>query len=154
MEYKKIENNETPEVCSKCKGYCCKAYSGIYHPNDFEDIEKELIKLKEENLISIDQWDGPLMINDDEDNDYYDIKFVRPRHTNAKSFVDLSYGGVCIHLTDHGCKLSFEKRPYQCKMLTPINGQFAYGCSSPYNKREAAIAWIPYQHIIQKLINN
>ena len=153
MEYLDIKNNETPEICSKCKGYCCKSYAGIYHPNDFKDIEKELKELKEKGLISVDQWNGELIVKND-DTEYYDVKFIRPRHSNISKFIDFSYGGRCIYLTEKGCGLPFEKRPYQCKMLAPINGEFIYGCTSPFNKVEAAISWIPFQNLIQKLIED
>ena len=153
MDYIDVKNNETPEICTKCGGYCCKAYAGIYHPKDFGDIEKELFELKEKGLISIDQWDGPLIVPDNTEDDFYDVRFVRPRHTNSNELVDLSYGGRCIYLRENGCELPFEKRPYQCKLLKPMR-EFIYGCMSPYSKMEAAIAWIPYQNLIQNLINS
>lgn len=40
FEYRKIENNETADVCKSC-GKCCKNYPGAYHPEQFEDLSKQ-----------------------------------------------------------------------------------------------------------------
>ena len=31
-------------ICSKCGGECCKEFPGIFHPEDFQDVEKEYTK--------------------------------------------------------------------------------------------------------------
>ena len=137
----KIINNENIEVCKKCGGRCCKSYAGAYHPNDFGDnITYELLEsAMETNNIAIDWYeldDGGMGL------------YLRPRHVDGGK-IDPSWEGQCVNLTDNGCKLSFDERPYGCKSLVPnISNACVEGTVSKLNAYEI---WKPYQDILNKL---
>jgi len=140
-----IKNNENKELCAKCGGKCCKTYAGAYHPDDFnheltdawlqdllkkgnpDDFNRELTDawlqdlLKKGNhaypdgkaiLVSIDWVEG---VKDGPDGRGY---FLRPRHVDG-DIVDPSWGANCYHLTETGCDLSFDERPWRCKVKEP-----------------------------------
>lgn len=137
----KVINNENIEICKKCGGVCCKNYAGAYHPNDFGDnITYELLEsAMETNNIAIDWYE----MKDNEKGFY-----LRPRHTDGGK-VDPSWGAQCVNLTDNGCKLSFDERPYGCRTLIP-NINFA--CEEgAFIKRMAYESWNPYHDILNKL---
>lgn len=165
--------NETPFICGLCKGECCKHYAGTYHPSDFKNMKEELINLAKNKLISIDKWDGYIEINGEE---AYDILFPRPRHKNSNELEDYTYGGECIYLTETGCMLSFYERPYGCRSLHPVINKgkklitleefyamkippkaFVYNnfhCDSKFLKYDAAVAWYPFQNILENIIKS
>jgi len=116
-----IPNNETKEVCAKCGGKCCKAMPGRCLPEDIrrefpsqntiESVKKALSSKK----YQIDRWEG--------DNPKY---YVRPRTKGNTEIFNFSWGGECIFLTKTGCRLSFNRRPFQCRDLVP-RGSFYCG---------------------------
>lgn len=127
-----IPNNENKQICSKCGGKCCKSYAGAYHPSDFgENLNIEYIEklLTKRNDISIDCFENP------SDGNKYGY-FLRPRHVGG-DIVDMSWGAPCIHLTETGCELPFDERPYGCRKLDPKN------CSET-NKEENYLWWKKY----------
>ena len=147
-----VENNENKSICSKCKGRCYQRYAGIFHPDDFEQVTYESIEsvlLKGE--ASIDWYEE---LHHD-DKHYPRGYFVRMRHKGG-DIVDPSWGAECIHWSmETGCNILFDNRPYGCKVLAPIEydkGDYSCGYNDDvYNKRTAAIDWIPYYDILDKL---
>jgi len=139
-----IENNENKYLCKNCGGKCCKMYGGSFHPSDFGVcIDYTSIKrlLTERDDISIDCLDDP---DDGRINGY----FLRMRHRNG-SIVDFSWGGACVHLTQNGCDLPFDERPYGCKILVP--GKCHDPNESGYDKYKAYDDWKEYWEILDKL---
>ena len=138
----RIKNNENPEVCSKCGGKCCKNYAGAYHPNDFDELKtiEDFERILIDGKISIDwyEYEGTI------DSQGY---FLRPRHVGG-DVIDPSYGERCIHLTDTGCELSFDERPYFCRKLEPREST---ECGEADSKRGYAEAWSKYCDILSKL---
>lgn len=132
-----VKNNETPHFCKDC-GKCCKHYAGMYHP---EQVLNELELLKNNQLndlgtkYQIDCW---------ENWENGDIYFLRPAHTNSlNEIIDRSWGGQCVNLTDTGCSLTFEQRPYECQKLKAYD---YHKCSSDESKITIKEYWIDYQH--------
>lgn len=136
-------------MCSKCKGFCCKKYSGGFAPDDFkEPITLDfLTTLFDTGLYSIDCYEGHIQPLPE---DQYNAFFIRPRHKDA-TVIDYSWGGECVLLTDEGCSLSFEERPLQCKSLKPMKNKDSQ-CVSDISKFEIAKLWIPYNDIILELM--
>lgn len=152
-----IANNENP-VCRKCGGDCCKTMGCEISPGDVikwkgEISEQTIIELLNTGYISIDWWEGdPRPIRDipyDELDtcDYRDGHYLRMRHINGRA-IDPSYGGICVALTKHGCKLSLDQRPYGGRALVP-NVLSPGHCTSGWGKREAAIAWLPWNDLLE-----
>ena len=145
---------ENSEVCTKCKGDCCKHYSGVTFPSDFgqspEDIYDNLKAAIETHNMVIDWWDGDPRDGHDELNKGY---FPRPAHKDSPWPRDPSWGGECVFLESTGCKLLLQDRPAGCRMLEPKSPSEAK-CKSPgYGKQEAAIAWLPYRDAIERILN-
>ena len=138
----RIDNNENTQLCSKCGGKCCKNYAGAYHPHDFDKLEtiEDFERILIDGKMSIDWYE---CFTEDDQPGY----FIRPRHVGG-DVIDPSYGERCIHLTDTGCELSFDERPYFCKKLEPREST---ECGEVDNKRGYAEAWFKYNEILTKL---
>lgn len=161
-------------VCKLCKGACCQSMPASYHPGDFERIFDEnisvdlLVKIFNSGIVAVDWWEG---------DPRYEIKFdvaeaiiktedamdvcyyLRPKGINALyELKDPSYrNNPCIHWnTEVGCTLSEFNRPYGCRTLVPNKNDFPYGCTykpdADGSKQAMAIAWIPYQEMIEEAI--
>lgn len=146
-----IKNNENKELRAKCGGKCCKASAGVYHPDDFkhELTEAWLQDLLEGNqtypdgkaiLVSIDWVEG---VKGGPDGRGY---FLRPRHIGG-DIVDPSWGAPCYHLTETGCDLSFDERPWRCRLKEPSECFKRNGFDE---KRESMVPWRPYWKILHQ----
>ena len=135
---------ENKEICSKCKGKCCKTMGCHYSPKDFEEISFEyLMSQIDKGYISIDWWEGnPFK----DDRNIHRAFFLRVRNVESP-IVDPSWGGVCILLTEDGCPLSFEERPKGARLLISS----ANKCKSLYTKENCCIDWIKYHDILEDL---
>ena len=144
-----IKNNENFYLCSLCNGMCCKRMPGIVSPNQYEEITEELLINLLKNGYQFDYWEGPLTPESTGLTAYY----LRPQTvTSIGKVVDASWGGQCIFFIDgKGCTKSFEERPSECQDLVP-NETFL--CSAPGKSKVERIAeWLPYNNIIEKIIN-
>ena len=145
-----MKNNEDIPICKHCKGSCCKSSAGAVFPDQLKEITiGSLTKLVSDGYC-FDLWEG----NPTKDPKYngQTAYFLRPKHTNALNrIVDASWGGTCSFLTDKGCKLKFDERPAMCQALEPMYGN----CTVPkeFDKQHAAIAWLPFNEIIEKVID-
>lgn len=139
-----MKNNENKEICSKCKGRCCKNMGCHYSPRDFEKIEFEYLKNRiEKENISIDWWDGDILSI----NEYSRVYYLRCRNIDSE-IVNPSWGGQCMNLTDNGCNLSFKDRPLGGKMVIP---QESYNCINEYSKEDCVKEWRAYHSVLDKL---
>ena len=135
---------ENKDICAKCKGECCKCMSGIYAPDDFNEISVEsLLECFSHGQLSIDWWEGDIRDGFDEFSVTY---FLRPRHKLA-DVIDPSWGGECTFLTDMGCSLVYSNRPQNCRDL------IAHADNSKCNlgdmtKKDYIKMWVPYQQIL------
>ena len=128
------------EHCKACGGYCCNHMSGATYPNDFKKpLHDSLVEAFKSGEWSIDWWEGETPIH-----------YVRPKHLKVKwggSLLDPSWGGVCVFLTESGCRLPADKRPAECRSLHKTDGG---SCVAEHNKETAAIAWKRFQKVITK----
>ena len=125
-------------TCTVCGGKCCYAMPGAAHPIDFEpNIE-----------TSIDWFEGdPRPDKDELDKCYY----IRPATVAGKGIIfDPSEGGQCVLLTDFGCSLSPDRRPFACRMLIPSK---LNQCMGAIPKSRTAIAWLDYQDMLLEIGN-
>ena len=93
--------------------------------------------------------EDPTPADEDDDTRFY---FVRPhiKAATVKGFFHAGWGGCCTFLTKKGCALSLNQRPMECKALVPVEDGPCV--SDPqYQKRMAAIAWVPYHEFFEKL---
>jgi len=147
-------------VCAQCGGRCCKSMPGECHPDDFEKINKNMIKaLLESGDYAVDWWEGDPRPGENRIPQGY---YLRPSTTLGKKHhrvFDPSWGGECVFLSKSGCVLSPEDRPWGCRMLEPnpdkATRENPQGCKThaPYgfSKQAAAVAWLPYRRIFREL---
>lgn len=148
FNYVKMENNETPEKCATC-GYCCKQYPGAYHPEQFDDLSKDkIIEMIKSKQYAIDAYIG---YNDMRESVYNYGYFIRPFGSNEEYNKTLGqyrrYIG-CVNLTEKGCALKFEDRPYACQRLTSDI------CNSSETDSKLAIAdaWSRYHSVLNDVV--
>ena len=144
-----IADNQNAELCTPCGGKCCKRQPGKYVPSDFgaskDEITANVRAALATGLTTLDYYEAH--------DDMPDIYFPRPvivGHEGKK--VHASWGGPCTHLQPAGCALTFERRPFQCRILQPSAGGV---CSMPTEYRTTwAIAsmWVEYQ--LDRLIDS
>lgn len=135
---------ENKELCTKCKGRCCKSCGCHYSPEDFKDLSYEGLKREiDKGYISIDWWEGNPF--EDERNISRGL-FLRIRNINS-SIVDASWGGRCVLLTEQGCPLDYENRPKGARLLIPSEK----GCKLEYDKQDCAKDWYRYSDILLRL---
>lgn len=133
-------------LCKECGGKCCKKMPGIAYPEDFKKpLKKSLIEAFESGKWAIDWYEGD-PTNDDK---LVLVYYVRPRIKGVKELFDPSWGGECVFLTEAGCTLKPTTRPMTCRMLEPITLTKCVFHAAK-NKKECAIAWLPYQDTILK----
>ena len=152
----KPKTNQDSRLCAECGGDCCKESAGIYWPEQIAMTVENIVVLAKGDQYAIDWWDGDPRPYGNRNAVY----FVRPAHTNAIGEpLDPSYGGVCVHLTENGCRLRPNERPIQCLKLIPIpldERKTHDGCrfeEKEYDgKRGAALAWLPYQEIMDTAV--
>lgn len=150
FEYRKIENNETPDVCKSC-GKCCKNYPGAYHPEQFEDLSKEkILEMLASNKYAIDAYCDDY-VDDICDSNYVYGYFIRPLGSDENpSKTHGQYRTIgCCHLTLSGCDLPFEERPYGCQKLTPDTCMNIDECDT---KLDISDVWKEYHDILDDIV--
>jgi Fe-S-cluster containining protein len=147
-----MENNETASICSACKGDCCKTQAGMVFPEDLGEVTLEKLQHYIDNGYQFDYWEG----NPTGKPEHAKLTayMLRPQHTNSvNKIVDASWGGTCVFLTDTGCSKSWKERPSMCKALIANKTFDCASADDKYSKQNAAIAWLPYNDLILKIIN-
>ena len=157
---------ENKSLCKACDGVCCKRYAGCIWPDEFANWD-ELVEGLASGVLAIDQWEGDPRYEetpdyDDRPDDYLSCcRFIRPAHkpgtgTTAwrqpqEVYDHQSYGGECVHFVEGlGCRLAWDARPVQCRMLKPMPKGDGCEIQGEYTKQDAALAWLPYQSQIEK----
>ena len=118
---------------------------GIYHP---EQILHKLREMWDAKLLHIDWWEGDV----DDSDEFGQIYFVSP-FMPTERLVSGPWFGVCGQLTDNGCALSEEERPYQCLALVPMEVYSEKGnCTQKVSKKDMAKLWREHQATLIELV--
>lgn len=122
---------------------------GLAHPEEinFQETVKS-------GKWAIDCWDGDPREKHSHGKIYRDffhqVYYFRPKtKENEEYLTDFSWGGECIFLSDKGCVLPAEKRPYECRELEPKPD---FQCKSHNNKQNIIFLWLPYQKEIRQIL--
>lgn len=145
---------EDKNICAQCKGLCCKSQGCHVAPWDVfkggkGSIEKLRAFMNTKNY-TVDFWAGDPRDNDIWNFDFSQHYFLRARNKNEGFITGYNPNGACAMLTSTGCKLSFNERPTGGKSLVPKPDQ---RCVPTYTKRQCAIDWIPYQDMLETIID-
>jgi hypothetical protein len=156
IDMKFFENNEDPEICADCGGYCCKIMPGCSRPQEFgstpQEIKENVEKALRSQKYAIDWYERG---EDDEVGDDVEMYYLRPATMmHAGRIFDPSFGGICIFFEATGCMLPFDDRPYDCQNLKPEKGKGTCGYEKDDDqnaKYMAALAWKPYWDMLQEV---
>ena len=150
LSYRSLEkdysesHNTNYDICSICKGKCCKQCGCHFSPDDFEEITFDFLKEQiYKGYISIDWIDGDIICKP------FNIYILRVRNQNAP-IVDFGFKRTpCILLTKNGCKIDYNRRPTGGKLLIPSEN---YSCYSTYGMEKCSYEWEPHQKVLHDLI--
>lgn len=152
-----ISKDVNSQICSECKGKCCKMCGCHFSPDDFKEISFEYLKREiEKGYISIDYVDCEMIYEN------FGVYILRIRNANAP-IVDTGFNRrtPCILLTDEGCKLEYKDRPSGGKLLVPSEKFFKNSlkqkeryCYQKYTIENCCYEWKPHQGLIFQLIKN
>ncbi len=136
---------ENPEICSRCKGVCCKAGGAHIFPDElaFDISADSLINLLSKGIYSVDYWgDPPSDLRAGTTRIYY----LRYKHTGRAELLDHSKYIPCILLTENGCRLQHDERPRVCRELVPKDDFRCNFENDEFSVISCAVAWQKYQN--------
>lgn len=143
---------ENKRICAECKGQCCKGFGCHAAPSDVFKGEEPTVEALRAYMatknFTIDHWEGDPRFEQDID-ELDRVFFIRARNRNEGYVSHFMSFGPCALLTSKGCKLSFEERPTGGKSLVPSED---HHCKVTYSKEQCCIDWIPYQSIIEEVL--
>ena len=147
-----LTNNEHRSICARCGGQCCRTKPGIEAPEGFLALPDPAAALTE--LLARREWvlethyGVPYTPGVTAPDPGRIIHYPRPATVGEQgdNGADHPSADDCIYLTVTGCSLAFEDRPRMCRELVPDS---CFECESPWGRREAALAWLHHQDIIQ-----
>ena len=157
LQLEKMSKIENKEICSKCKGKCCKRHACDCLPCDFNFDINLVEKALESGKYSIDfertthesfisRANGTRTLN------LYsiirsrdEVLYVRPRNQN-RPIVDIIHSqkdeGPCVFWSlEKGCELSYEQRPTMGKVLLPMPDE---KCVYLFSRDTIVEEWRPY----------
>lgn len=130
------------DICSLCKGMCCKGLPGICWPGDIQPLDlATILSMVNSGRYAIDYWEGDPQ-----------IYWIRPSIKGNTSPIDPVFRGECIFLTDKGCSLTFSERPAQCRAITPSSGLRCSATEGYKGKETARDAWTPHQELMSMVL--
>jgi Fe-S-cluster containining protein len=142
-------SNEDIQLCARCGGQCCLTKPGIEAPERFNasgDLAAALHDaLASGNWVLEEHLGIPYQTESASPDPDRLIYYPRPAtlaEQQQSAITPLPGSGVCVFLTDNGCQLAFAERPRLCRELVP---DVCFECESPWGRREAALAWLPWQ---------
>lgn len=117
--------NEASDVCGPCGGKCCKRSPGFSVPEDWgwPDAEAMKVRLTEalrSGKYTIEYWMFEDMAVRPAAQDDYDV-VTNPISDDDSWLARHNYEGAgrCLLLTETGCSLAFDDRPFQCRITEP-----------------------------------
>jgi len=153
--------NENKDICTPCGGQCCKSSPGSFMPNQIlkgQTNQFEIIdKMMDDGLVVINQID----IYPDSDTlvaPDYSFLVLQPTTSISKQWsTKTSRGdnfGQCVNLTETGCSLRFDERPYVCQQLIPVEGGKCHYDPNVNLDEKLYEAWLPHQQFLNDLYDH
>lgn len=153
---------QDPETCARCGGGCCQGAPGASDPSDLLDEDGDLDELTIFEMLSSGDWVLGFWDGDPRGGRGVSIVyFPHPAHKKkTDELIERRFSwnlGGCTFLTDNGCKLEFEERPYGCRTLIPIwdEKKNDFACKhmngDQLDNRRAALNWLPHQEKLMEI---
>ena len=144
-----ISANEDQSTCSSCGGECCKWMPGMYHPEDlFSGMSDLQIKQK---ILDMLQSNNTVVTHGELDNKR--VYVLTPSAGRHRSWYNMDNFGTCANLSDSGCRLSAQDRPFECRTLVP-NKDRKCKPSSDFNRDELLLEWSIYDEVIEQVFDH
>ncbi len=151
-----INSNEDHSICARCGGHCCRTRPGIEGPERFlgsPDPAAALAQFLGSGNWVLEQHLGvPYQPGETAPDPERIIRYPRPATVlehGKPGLAPLPDTADCVFLAADGCYLPFNDRPRLCRELVP---DICLECESPWGRREAALAWLNYQEIIEQAL--
>ena len=156
------------ELCSECGGQCCKRHPGAAMPADIIEMYGDDLRTALRNALLtgkwvLDCWEGDprtrIVDMKWDDWDKYTlghVDFPRPRASEDRKgslFSREWEPGQCVFLTDEGCELSEDTRPYTCRMLEPSVDKCISHDPNEHGKLTCSLAWIEHADLICEVVD-
>ena len=146
-------------LCARCGGQCCQTRPGIEEPERFLGNTGDLTQALAASLASgkwvlEEHWGIPYDPGTESPDPDRLIRYPRPAtvfESSQPGFTPVPDSGACAFLTSTGCELPFEERPRLCRELQP---DVCFECESPWGRREAALAWLPWQEQVTTVLTS
>lgn len=151
-------SNEDIQLCARCGGQCCHTKPGIAAPEPFI-VDGDLTASLTQSLVShswvLEEHLGiPYEQGEVSPDPHRVIRYPRPATIQEREQGTWSAqpgSGSCVFVTADGCQLTFNQRPRLCQELVP---DVCFECESPWGRREAALAWLPWQEQVTAVLAN
>lgn len=139
---------EKKDICSKCKGVCCKKSGCDYSASDFEHLNTNFLyeKLKEGKISIVSYQDFKQIKGKITSTSFL---YLRARNKNRDIVDLLSLKTTCLLLKENGCSYSKDERPSGGLNLIPSEDGLCYPYRDPM---EIVQSWEPYQTTLAKLV--
>ena len=142
--YKNKNMVDALDICGSCKGRCCRSLGCMLSSADLLRALKRstastanILKVFDEKPYAIDR----MSVSGGE------FFYLRMRH-KCFNFIGADAFGECEALSDEGCTLSFDERPFGGRMLLPVEGG---SCVQQYSKEDMVSDWLPYQTMLSEI---
>jgi Fe-S-cluster containining protein len=109
----------------------------------------------------VDCWEGDPRVRtgeidrDDFENMFGSVDFLRPRASEDRSgFFSREFcPGRCVFLTDDGCELSEDERPYACRVLEPGVEKCTTHDPRGHAKLTCSLEWLEHAELIREALD-
>lgn len=142
--YSAHEATDAAPVCAECMGHCCSTLGCMLSSADLlRGLERSIAD--REHVLALLRAQ-PFAIDRFADRNGY-FYYLRMRH-KCFNFIGVDAMGECAALSENGCMLPFEKRPYGGRMLKAMPDRH---CVQYYTREELQKDWKPYQEILRSI---
>ena len=149
-----MDNACNNELCSKCKGACCRNFPCSFSPDDFVDINdieymKSVLDSGYFIISAFSIYESP--------SRYELVYYIRCRglmDDNTIVSTRSPYENECIFHNEKGCSLDFYSRPSEGALLIPSERRYGLGvCENSYDYKKQIEDWRKCRSIMNTLID-
>ncbi|HSN90133.1 MAG TPA: hypothetical protein VLS93_02800 [Anaeromyxobacteraceae bacterium] len=153
-----VPRNERPAVCGPCGGECCRTRPGVEAPGRFLGAPDPAAALAAAlgsgdwvlaEHVGVPWAEGQPPPPEERSRI---LRYPRPATLAERGTGAPAPGGEpspCVFLGPAGCRLAFEDRPRMCQALLPSP---AGECEASWDRRSAALAWLPWQGLVAEAL--
>lgn len=146
---------EDKNICRECGGFCCKKSGCDYSPKDFKELGiKAIIDILDEGNVSIVSTFNYSVLPDGRKVPEF-ILYLRARNIDRGPVDLFSFKKQCSLLTEDGCSLDLNNRPFGGANLVPVGLNPKTNLPDCYvdeNPLDIILSWSSYQNTLRKAV--